>query len=531
MSIYSTVLGEDYDSYRGTSMATPHVAGVCALLKGFDPTLTANDIKLLTIYSGDTKKSLVGKTLSGKRLNANNALKMVNDSIFIVNSPIDGENYQGWPVEIKWSSYNLEGDIRIKLFKDGVYQRTLAKKTENDGIFEWTIPDDFQLGNYQIKVIPLSDKRKREMINISVVEQNFPSNLDGWNQSWGSDSSWTIATDQASQGVFRLKSNDIGDGQVAAIEYFGNFEAGHVTFDKKVSSEEDYDFLVFYIDGVEQARWSGDIKWSNETYAVSAGPHSFKWEFQKDFIVSDGADCAWIDKVNLPTLNSEPAIAIVSPVNGKKLVSSTSVDIAWNSYQLEDPLSIDLVQNGEFIQAIGTTNDDGVFNWNIPSLPLGDYQLQISSRNLTPAPRIYDEISITIGLESFPTSLEGWNQTQNSDAGWSPSSLSASEGGYSLKSGDIGMWQIAGTEYTGTFQAGEISFDKKVSCEYGTCFLVFYIDDELVGIWTGEDDWSTETFTVSSGNHTFYWEYMKYGGAAGLDSAFIDAVSFPIQEE
>jgi subtilisin family serine protease len=43
--INSTVLNNEYEAYSGTSMATPHVTGVCALLKKLHPNWTPADIK------------------------------------------------------------------------------------------------------------------------------------------------------------------------------------------------------------------------------------------------------------------------------------------------------------------------------------------------------------------------------------------------------------------------------------------------------------------------------------------------------
>ena len=42
------------------------------------------------------------------------------------------------------------------------------------------------------------------------------------------------------------------------------------------------------------------MAWSRAQYAVTAGTHTFKWQYHKDTSVSSGSDCAWIDFVILP---------------------------------------------------------------------------------------------------------------------------------------------------------------------------------------------------------------------------------------
>jgi len=68
---------EQYAYYSGTSMATPHVAGLVALLEGYNPNLTPVQVKDIILNSGDSVESLLATTVSGKRINAYRALAEV----------------------------------------------------------------------------------------------------------------------------------------------------------------------------------------------------------------------------------------------------------------------------------------------------------------------------------------------------------------------------------------------------------------------------------------------------------------------
>jgi beta propeller repeat protein len=74
VDVLSTVPGNGYDIYSGTSMATPHVSGVASLLWSEDPTLSPQEVKELLLNTVDPLPVLNGKTVSGGRLNAFNAL-------------------------------------------------------------------------------------------------------------------------------------------------------------------------------------------------------------------------------------------------------------------------------------------------------------------------------------------------------------------------------------------------------------------------------------------------------------------------
>jgi uncharacterized protein (TIGR03382 family) len=71
VDILSTVPGGGYDgTFSGTSMATPHVAGLVALLNAQDPSRDWRQLKNLVLTGGVSSTAVTGKTLTGKRLRA-----------------------------------------------------------------------------------------------------------------------------------------------------------------------------------------------------------------------------------------------------------------------------------------------------------------------------------------------------------------------------------------------------------------------------------------------------------------------------
>ncbi|MDL1878876.1 hypothetical protein FBQ85_27490, partial [Cytophagia bacterium CHB2] len=69
-NILSTTPNNGYQSLSGTSMATPHVAGIAALTLAQFPALTNIQLKNRLMASVDVKSGLQGKMVTGGILNA-----------------------------------------------------------------------------------------------------------------------------------------------------------------------------------------------------------------------------------------------------------------------------------------------------------------------------------------------------------------------------------------------------------------------------------------------------------------------------
>lgn len=75
VGIYSTVPDDRFQSMSGTSMATPHVSGVAALIATATPGLTNDQLKTRLMSSVDVLPQLAGSSQTGGRLNARKAVE------------------------------------------------------------------------------------------------------------------------------------------------------------------------------------------------------------------------------------------------------------------------------------------------------------------------------------------------------------------------------------------------------------------------------------------------------------------------
>jgi len=139
-------------------------------------------------------------------------------------------------------------------------------------------------------------------VAVGLMSEGFETgNFSVYPWYFNGDAVWMIDNVTFFEGNYSATSGDIEDNQSSSmlLEAYV-LGGGEISFYKKVSSEADYDFLRFYIDGTEIDSWAGDQNWSLETYSLEAGLHSFTWTYYKDGSVSNGSDCGWVDLITFP---------------------------------------------------------------------------------------------------------------------------------------------------------------------------------------------------------------------------------------
>lgn len=106
VQILSTLPRDTYGRYSGTSMATPHVTGVAALLRSAEPGLGLAVLRQRLLESVDQLANLRSKVATGGRLNAARALQVVDAGPEVV---IDASP----STLVSGSATSLYGDVTV----------------------------------------------------------------------------------------------------------------------------------------------------------------------------------------------------------------------------------------------------------------------------------------------------------------------------------------------------------------------------------------------------------------------------------
>jgi len=193
---------------------------------------------------------------------------------------------------------------------------------------------------------------------------------------------WVIVSDDPFDGNFSAKSGNINDNQssdlMITMETMGE---GDITFHRKVSSETDYDFLKFFIDGNKYEEWSGEKDWQEVSFTVPQGSHILKWSYEKDQNTIGGSDCAWLDNIIFPattTLISVEENTINTNVN---IYPNPTKGVFWlSSKTLTNGSSIKVFDiSGKLILSKINNSESNIIKLDLSSVNKGLYFVELNS--------------------------------------------------------------------------------------------------------------------------------------------------------
>jgi len=135
---------------------------------------------------------------------------------------------------------------------------------------------------------------------------------------------WVIDPDVKWEGNYSAHSGEVTDNEMSGLTINYNVLVDDtICFHRKVSSEIFADKLLFYVDDLLLGTWTGESDWQYFVYPVLAGPHTFTWKYEKNGMVSQGADRGWVDYIIFP-----PEYQTAASAGGDAVVC------AGDSYQL-----------------------------------------------------------------------------------------------------------------------------------------------------------------------------------------------------
>ena len=233
------------------------------------------------------------------------------------------------------------------------------------------------------------------------------------------------------------------------------------------------------------------------------------------------------DQENIVYMNTEGITDIHFQIANEGHFNSGPVDVQFE--MLAPFVTID--SNYYILSSLGKgCSNEVVFRVNAHDSPIGEAQIKTG---LSVTDGILETVmNTTLPYGSFNESFESGSFSTNGwEVGYYPWIITDEEahtGSFCARSGQVEAGQTSELIMDRTTEAGEMSFFRKVSSHERFDILWFYVDNSILGYWSGEEPWAEERFSISRGHHTFRWEYYKSDMTpTGENCAWIDDICFP----
>jgi len=332
-----------------------------------------------------------------------------------------------------------------------------------------------------------------------------------------------------------------------ALGNFGMLDAYGVTAQLACTNSS-----ITIVDGIDD--WgtilSNDTEMVNNAFSVSIANDIIDQQvINYEIVVSDNSSNSWasffsmtahaplleIQEVTMSDLNGNGTIEAGETIDfsiPSNNIGSSSCTSLVGTLSCSSPYVTISNNTVDFGQLGAVSNATGTFQIVVNSnTPFGEsleftYLLQDGAYSETIT---FTEMAglFSEDYETGDYSLFAWNVIASNP--WTIDAAEVYEGSFSSVSGSIGDDESSIMEIDlDVLSDGDISFMKKVSSELTYDFLQFYIDGQLHDEWSGDVDWSAESYFVTAGQHTFTWIYDKdFSVNHGDDAAWVDYILFP----
>ena len=214
---------------------------------------------------------------------------------------------------------------------------------------------------------------------------------------------------------------------------------------------------------------------------------------------------------NIGHRNAEAAYLTVSCENEALHLDDTTVQIG------------DVDIDGNFVAELSLSADEGIIGGTVFHVNLNLH----TGAYITPYDYIFAVGVATETFESGDLSFLEWDTS--GDLPWFVTDSDAHNGSFSVRSGAIGDDEVTRLlVYADILVDAEISFWFKTSTELRRDYFAFYIDNQRMDWWSGENDWTYVSYPIEPGSYRFQWLYDKNGhGQSGEDCVWVDDITFP----
>ncbi len=270
----------------------------------------------------------------------------------------------------------------------------------------------------------------------------------------------------------------------------------------------------------EMTATDGTATWSSDFTVLGHAPALECGALQMDDYIGNGngrLDPGETGYLIIPVYNNGSYVAMNS--NSSLSCSSEFITLNNSTYNLYN-IGAGLTAEALFQVTVSDDAPAGTYVEFAFAVTSGEYSHQ----------QMYPTI-VSMVVEDWESGdMSQFDWTTGGDSVWAVSNDNPYEGYYSVKSGalDNNQSNYLSIQYD---VPGEdsLSFWYNVSSEAGYDFLKFYIDDIETSSWSGETGWARASYFITSGTHTFKWEYSKDESfTSGDDDALLDFIVFPV---